>query len=409
MRMEYTSNSLLLLLAFLLFTSAGADNSPDSLCKSLVETKGYVCEEHKVTTKDGYILGVQRIPVGRTNKTKANRPPILLQHGLLGDAATWLLNSPNKSFAFILADNGFDVWLGNNRGTVSSRGHTSLSANDPAYWDWTWEQLAGDDLPAMYDYIHIQTGQKLYYVGHSLGTLLAFTAFSQEKLVNMTKSAALLGPIAYLGQLSSVIGRTIITTAAVRQIKKIYCSIVKSIFFLIPNSVSKNYTANNFNFQANSLVVGKLLEGVCALPLIDCNNVLTAVGGPNCCIKPSTIDVLFDHTFQSSSTKNFVHLSQMVRARNIAKYDYGDESENKAHCGQPTPPLYYMTHIPKDIPLFLSYGGKDTLSDVNDVQLLLENLKDHEKDKLVAHFDFIMAENANRVVYDPLLAFFMTP
>ena len=47
----------------------------------------------------------------------------------------------------------------------------------------------------------------------------------------MTKSAALLGPVAYLGQLSSVLGRTIVTTAEVRQIKKIYCSIVKSIFF----------------------------------------------------------------------------------------------------------------------------------------------------------------------------------
>ncbi|KAK4577157.1 hypothetical protein RGQ29_027604 [Quercus rubra] len=377
MRMEYTSNSLLLLLAFLLFASAGADNSPDSLCKSLVETKGYVCEEHKVTTKDGYILGVQRIPVGRTSKTTANRPPILLQHGILLDAATWLLNSPNKSLAFILADNGFDVWLGNNRGTVSSRGHTSLSANDPAYWDWTWEQLAGDDLPAMYDYIHFQTGQKLYYVGHSLGTLLAFTAFSQEKLVNMTKSAALLGPIAYLGQLSSVLGRTIVTTA------------------------EQAYQLGVPEFIPEGLVAGKLLKGL---------------AGPNCCIKPSTIDVLSDHTFQSTSTKNFVHLSQMIRAGNIATYDYGDESENKAHYGQPTPPLYYMTRIPKDIPLFLSYGGKDTLSDVNDVQLLLENLKDHGKDKLVAqyidyyaHFDFIMAENANRVVYDPLLAFFMTP
>ncbi|KAL4620009.1 hypothetical protein ACB092_06G123100 [Castanea dentata] len=246
----------------------------------------------------------------------------------------------------------------------------------------------------MYDYIHIQTGQKLYYVGNSLGTLLALAAFSQEKLVNMTKSAALLGPIAYLGQLSSVFARTIVTT------------------FL----AEKAYWLGVSEFIPEGLVVGKILEGVCVLSLIDCNNVISALGGPNCCKMPSTIDVLFDHTFQSTSTKNIVHLSQMVRAGNIAEYDYGDENENMAHYGQPTPPMYYMTRIPKDIPLFLAYGGKDTLSDVNVVQLLLENLKDHVKDKLVvqyrdyyAHFDFIMAENANRVLYDPLLAFLMTP
>jgi lysosomal acid lipase/cholesteryl ester hydrolase len=105
----------------------------------------------------------------------------------------------------------------------------------------------------------------------------------------------------------------------------------------------------------------------------------------------------------------------VIRKGNIAMYDYISESENTVHYRQPTPLLYNMTRIPNDIPLFISYGGKDTLSDVNDVQLLLDNLKDHQKDKLVvqytedyAHFDFIMAENANRVVYDPLMAFFGT-
>ncbi|XP_030930877.1 triacylglycerol lipase 2-like [Quercus lobata] len=389
--MDYTSTTLLL--AVLLFASAVAhDISHDSLCKSMVETEGYICEEHKVTTKDGYILGVQRIPVGRTSKT-ANRPPVLLQHGIFMDAATWLFNSPNKSLAFILADNGFDVWMGNNRGTISSRGHTSLSANDLAYWDWTWEQLVNDDLPAMYDYIHNQTGQKLYYVGHSLGTLLALASFSQEKLVNLTKSAALLCPIAYTGQVSSVFPRAIANT----------------------HLAQRAYLLGLGEFIAGGSVVGKLLEGVCRLPPIDCSNLVSTVAGPNCCIKPSTYDVFLEHAPQSTSTKNVVHLSQMLLAGNIAKYDYGDESENKKHYGQGTPPLYNLTRIPKDIPLFIGYGGKDSLSDVNDVKLLLDNLKDHQKDKLVlqyrddyAHFDFVMAENAESVVYDPLLAFLRT-
>ncbi|KAK4577154.1 hypothetical protein RGQ29_027601 [Quercus rubra] len=409
--MDYTSTTLFL--AVLLFASAVAhDISHDSLCKSMVETKGYICEEHKVTTKDGYILGVQRIPVGRTSKT-ANRPPVLLQHGIFMDAATWLFNSPNKSLAFILADNGFDVWMGNNRGTISSRGHTSLSANDLAYWDWTWEQLVNDDLPAMYDYIHKQTGQKLYYVGHSLGTLLALASFSQEKLVNLTKSAALLCPIAYTGQVSSVFARAIANTHLAQHV----------------------YSLGLGEFIAGGSVAGKLQEGLCHLPPIDCSNLVSLnfiiynlpfpkttdlhvkflFIGPNCCIKPSIYDVFLEHTPQSTSTKNVVHLSQMLLAGNIAKYDYGDYSENKKHYGQGTPPLYNLTRIPKDIPLFIGYGGKDLLSDVNDVKLLLDNLKDHQKDKLVlqyrddyAHFDFVMAENAESVVYDPLLAFLRT-
>ena len=85
----------------------------------------------------------------------------------------------------------------------------------------------------------------------------------------------------------------------------------------------------------------------------------------------------------------------MIRTGNTAKYNYGDESENKKHYGQPTSPLYNVSRIPKDIPLLFGYGGKDSLTfDVNDVKHLLDNLKDHQKDKLVvkykevyAHFD----------------------
>ncbi|PRQ47637.1 putative triacylglycerol lipase [Rosa chinensis] len=95
----------------------------NGICKSLVETRGYICQEHHVTTEDGYILGLLRIPYGRSGSKSITdqKPPVLLQHGLLTDAASWLLNPPDQTLTFILADKGFDLWLANARGTDSSR------------------------------------------------------------------------------------------------------------------------------------------------------------------------------------------------------------------------------------------------------------------------------------------------
>lgn len=100
-----------------------------------------------------------------------------------------------------------------------------------------------------------------------------------------------------------------------------------------------------------------------------------------------------------------------IRTGIVAKYDYG--VLNQARYGQPTPPLYNLANIPKDFPLLLSYGGNDYLSDVNDVNVLLNELQDHDQDKLVvqfvddyAHADFILADDANTKVYQPIMEFF---
>ncbi|KAK7235683.1 hypothetical protein RIF29_46076 [Crotalaria pallida] len=60
-----------------------------------------------------------------------------------------------------------------------------------------------------------------------------------------------------------------------------------------------------------------------------------------------------------------------------------------------------------------TYEGQDMLADVNDVQVLLNDLKDHDEDKLVqvfredyAHVDFVMGVSANKFVFDPIMAFF---
>jgi len=52
-------------------------------------------------------------------------PVALMQHGLFSSADMWTANGVNSP-AFLLADEGFDVWLGNNRGNKWARKNTHI-------------------------------------------------------------------------------------------------------------------------------------------------------------------------------------------------------------------------------------------------------------------------------------------
>jgi hypothetical protein len=58
-----------------------------------------------------------------------------------------VFNFPDQSLAFILADAGFDVWLGNWRGNTYSMQNIHYNPSDAAFWDWTWDEMAKYDLP----------------------------------------------------------------------------------------------------------------------------------------------------------------------------------------------------------------------------------------------------------------------
>lgn len=72
---------------------------------------------------------------------------------------------------YILADAGYDVWMGNARGNYYSRKHTTLNPDkDEEFWNFSWDQIGYYDLPAMVDHILKTTGRdKLHYIGHSQG------------------------------------------------------------------------------------------------------------------------------------------------------------------------------------------------------------------------------------------------
>ena len=105
----------------------------------LIKSKGYPCEEHFVQTTDNFILNIQRIPHGRNKNITRHKPKpvVFLQHGLLADSACWVFDFPKTSLAYILADNGFDVWLGNSRGNRYSRRNKNLSPDCFKFWKWS--------------------------------------------------------------------------------------------------------------------------------------------------------------------------------------------------------------------------------------------------------------------------------
>ena len=46
----------------------------------------------------------------------------------------WVTNDADKANAFILAEAGYDVWMGNNRGCTFSRGHLKYTREDYEFW-----------------------------------------------------------------------------------------------------------------------------------------------------------------------------------------------------------------------------------------------------------------------------------
>lgn len=354
----------------------------------LIRSRGYTVEEHYVTTKDGFVLNIQRIPRGRYEQVSPGRKPVVfLQHGLLMDSSNWVINSPSESLGYILADRGFDVWLGNIRGNVYSQRHVSLNPDQREFWNWSWENMAAQDLPAMLEYVLNRTGQAdLFYVGHSQGTLIGFTAFSSyPELAKKVKIFFALAPVYTVTHCSSFIRDT---AYALYPVEEVFQNHVNRKFE--PEDGMKLLTKHG-------ICSGKLTEEFC----YDAGQNLFGFDSSN--INMTRVPAIIAHFGSGTSFKNMVHFGQMILSGKCQKYDYGFFG-NWERYNQFEPTVFDVKQM--KTPTVMFSGSNDKLADPKDVMTLkrqITNLLYFREIPGWNHADFLFGIDAPRVMYSRML------
>lgn len=369
---------------FIVDFNKGSDNEDAVLSIDLLLTKyGYSVDSHEVVTEDGYVLTMFRIP--------NNGTAVFLMHGLLGSADDFVMAGRESGLAYLLADLGFDVWMGNARGNKHSRRHIKLEPSEAVFWDFSWHEIGLYDLPAMIDYVLNETDQvSLKYIGHSQGTTSFFVMASEKPEYNEKVSLMIaLSPVAYMSNVRSPIVRLVSPGTP------------------ILHGFSQSLGLYEFLPDNNLIRTLKLLMcGTGVLAEILCSNTLFLVFGLDFeQLNVTNLPVIYGHQPSGASVKQIVHFGQGLISNDFRKFDYGSAG-NIERYGVETPPSYALENVVAPVSLF--FCEEDWLADPKDVDRLykrLGNVVDLYKVPFEQfnHADFLIAKDVKTLVYKRVL------
>uniref|UniRef100_A0A3P9HJJ8 Lipase n=1 Tax=Oryzias latipes TaxID=8090 RepID=A0A3P9HJJ8_ORYLA len=355
-----------------------------SVSSEIIRRWGYPAEEHEVVTEDGYILSVNRIPSG-LKRTAGSKPAVLLQHGLLAAGSNWVTNPPSSSLGFVLADAGYDVWIGNSRGNTWSRRHRTLTPDQEDFWKFSYDEMALKDLPAVIDHVLNVTAQdQIFYIGHSQGTTIAFMAFSAlPELASKVKLFFGLAPVATVA----------FTNSPMTKLSVLPDALIWDLF-------------GRRDFLPQSDYIKWMAEHICGKRLLSelCGNIFFVLCGfDEKNLNMTRTPVYTTHCPAGTSVQNMVHWAQAVHGGKLMGFDFGPAG-NMKHYNQSTPPEYHVKDM--KVPTALFSGGQDTLADPKDVAVLLtqvSNLVYHQHIQHWEHLDFIWGLDAPEQMFPSIL------
>lgn len=147
-------------------------------------------EIHRVRCPDGVRVSVKRFhpPGGADHKAL----PVLCIPGLGADSHNFDAPAPS-GFATYLAEQGFDTWVVDLRGT-------GLSDVERERWsDITFDDLVHQDLVSVIEHVLESSGkEQLHLVGHSMGGMLIYATLGTTRVASQVRSAvALCAPVGF--------------------------------------------------------------------------------------------------------------------------------------------------------------------------------------------------------------------
>jgi pimeloyl-ACP methyl ester carboxylesterase len=350
--------------------------------EELIYTKDYPLEIHNVTTSDGYVLRVYRIPGAKFEddyKTKVKQP-VLFQHGLLDSSDGWVCNSEDLCLPYILANAGYDIWLTNSRGNKHSKSHLWHNPVSFEYWSFTFHEMGLYDLPAVLDHIYITNlrKEKIIYIGHSQGTCMLFAALTQklEYFKERIKLFIALAPVARVGGMTSTLLKAMQSFKFHKLLK------AAKLYEVFP----PNETSNTFNSWLNknfSSLTNLVIDMISDRNSKVCNNT-------------ERLGVYMTHYPAGTSLKAINHFIQNFNCKKFCQYDY--KKEANIFIYKQITPLEYDMRVIRDIPICLIAGVEDKLASIIDVRWLRDELGEnviyYQEMENVGHITFLMGKDA---------------
>ncbi|KAJ8672646.1 hypothetical protein QAD02_003905, partial [Eretmocerus hayati] len=356
----------------------------------IVKGHSYTAEEHTVYS-DGYELVLHRISGSPSRPSAPGKPVVYMQHGIFMWSVNLILRGPGKDLVFLLADAGYDVWIGNARGNSYSRSHDTLKPDDSNFWDFSYQEIGLGDVKAFIDHaLNVTEQESLTYIGYSAGAAEGFILLSSITEYNDKVNLFIgIAPSVFWNHASYSVQ---LLSQAIRVVEN-----TKYYVGVGPTEIFSRSTGP----RPVEYFCGKESGFTRTL----CNIVFTTLGP----IKHTTrlsqeILTAFMRAWPAGTSDRFLfHFGQNMRSGLFQAYDFGYK-RNLEEYGSAAPPPYDLSKVTSPVALY--FGGSDVFVATEDIESLKESLPkvvEYQKINDFDHLDFILFDDLEDILYSPMI------